>query len=70
MHICMLLVNLLRLLMKGGISMAHLFKIKVATSAGREVNVVAETPEEANGKVTLAEGETVIETVDAGEVVA
>lgn len=50
--------------------MAHLFQVVVTTSASRRVNVSAETPEEAQGKVTLEEGESVVEVVDGGEIVA
>ena len=50
--------------------MAHLFTVKLSTQATREVKVVAETPEEAQAKVTPNEGEAVVETVDDGEVVA
>lgn len=50
--------------------MAKLYKVKVTTQGVREVNVIAETPEEATAKVTVAEGETVVEATDQGEVVA
>jgi hypothetical protein len=50
--------------------MAHLFVVKVATQATKDVKVVAETPEEAQAKVAPAEGETIVEVVDDGEVVA
>lgn len=50
--------------------MAKLFKVSVATAGSRQLNVVAETPEEAQAKVALAEGETVTSVEDQGEVVA
>lgn len=49
--------------------MAKLFVVSVATQAARSVNVVAETPEEAQTKVTLSEGESVTGVVDQGDVV-
>lgn len=48
--------------------MAKLFTVSVTTSATREVKVVAETAEEAQGKVTLSEGETVVNVAEDGEV--
>ncbi len=48
--------------------MPHLFKVILQTQAKREVNVVSETPEEAQTKVTVAEGEAIVEVQDNGEV--
>lgn len=48
--------------------MSKLYTVSIATSANRSVKVVAETPEEAQAKVTLAEGETVSGVTDDGEV--
>lgn len=50
--------------------MAKLFKVTVATSGRKEVNVVAESAEEAQAKVVLAEGESVVSNEEVGEVVA
>lgn len=50
--------------------MAKLFTVKVQTQAVKEVKVVGETPEEAQAKVPVTEGETVVEVVDEGEVVS
>ena len=49
--------------------MAKLFKIVIATGT-KTINVVAETAEEAQTKVTPAEGEVVVEVTDGGEVIA
>ena len=48
--------------------MPKLYTVAVATSASREVRVVAGTPEEAQAKVTLSEGETVTGVTDQGDV--
>lgn len=48
--------------------MPKLFSVSVATSASREVKVVAETPEEAQAKVALSEGESVTGVTEQGEV--
>ncbi len=48
--------------------MANLFKIIVKTGSEKEVKVVANSPEEAQAKVVLAEGETVASVEDEGEV--
>lgn len=48
--------------------MANLYKLTVQTSANRLVNVVANSPEEAQTKVTLTEGESVSTVEDQGEV--
>ena len=48
--------------------MAKLFVVTVATAGAKEVQVVAETPEEAQSKVTLVEGETVTGVTEKGDV--
>ena len=48
---------------------AHLYQVVLA-GATRRVNVSADTAEEAQAKVTPAEGETIVEVVDGGELVA
>jgi len=50
--------------------MANLYKLVVKTSADKEVKVVANSPEEAQAKLTLAEGEVVASVEDQGEVLA
>lgn len=56
--------------------MSHLFKVKVQFTpvpvepTVKEINVIAENPEEATAKVVVGEGETVVEATDQGEVVA
>ncbi len=50
--------------------MSKLFIVKVAAKAAKEVNVLAETPEEAQAKVQLAEGEVVESVEEKGDVVA
>lgn len=51
--------------------MAHVYQVKVTVNKPSEriVNVVAESAEEAQGKVTVEEGEAIVEVADAGEVV-
>jgi len=49
--------------------MANLYEITVKTSEDRKTQVVANSPEEAQTKVTLAEGETLASVEDKGEVV-
>lgn len=48
--------------------MPKLFAVTVATQAARELKVVAETPEEAQAKVALSEGEAVTQVADLGDV--
>lgn len=48
--------------------MAKLFMVSVATQTLREVPVVAETSEEAQTKLTLAEGEAVAKVEEKGDV--
>lgn len=48
--------------------MANLYKVSVTTSASRNVSVVANSPEEAQSKVTLTDGEVVATVEDQGEV--
>lgn len=48
--------------------MANVYKLVVKTSADKEVKVVANSPEEAQTKVTLADGETIATVEDLGEV--
>lgn len=50
--------------------MAHIFNVKLSTQATRDVKVLAETAEEAQGKAPVQEGETVVEVTDEGEVVS
>lgn len=54
------------------ITLANLYIAKLATQAVREVNIVAETQDEATAKAQglIQEGETVVETVDKGPVAA
>ena len=49
--------------------MANLYRVVVKTSADKEVKVVAASPEEAQAKLSLAEGEVVASVEDQGEVV-
>lgn len=48
--------------------MANLYKLTVKTGSEKEVKVVANSPEEAQSKLTLAEGETIATVEDQGEV--
>jgi hypothetical protein len=49
--------------------MAKLFVVKLLTKTEKDINVLAETPEEAQAKVTVAEGETVA-SIEEKELVA
>lgn len=48
--------------------MANLYVVTVTVGSTKEVRVVANSPEEAQSKVTLGEGETVSSVTDQGEV--
>lgn len=48
--------------------MANLFVFTVSASAAKEVKVVANSLEEAQAKLVLAEGEVVTNSADQGEV--
>lgn len=48
--------------------MANLYRVVVSTNAQKEVRVVANSAEEAQSKVALAEGEAVVQVADEGEV--
>jgi hypothetical protein len=46
--------------------MANLFLVTITTNSTREVRVAAANPEEAQAKVALNEGETVVSVADQG----
>lgn len=48
--------------------MANLYLVTVNVGTSKEVRVVANSPEEATAKVTLAEGETVSAVTEQGDV--
>ncbi len=47
----------------------HLFQVVVTTNVTKTVNVISDTPENAQAKVVLTDGETVVEVRDSGEVI-
>lgn len=57
---------------RGDKKMAKLYVATIATQSTREVNVLSDTPEEAQAKseAQLKEGETLQGVVDKGDVVA